>query len=112
MGYLKRAFQKLKHRDAVLGPAADGGYYLIGLRAPAPALFRDIEWGTARVFAQTVDAAVRDGATLSLLPPWYDVDDAESLAMLRALCVARRAAGGTRLPHTERALASLEGREP
>lgn len=104
LGHLKTAFQKLKHRDVVLGPATDGGYYLIGLRAPAPALFEGIAWGTAGVFASTVETVGREGLTLSLLPPWYDVDDADSLAFLRAMCAARRASGGLRLPRTERVL--------
>jgi hypothetical protein len=104
LGHLKTAFQKLKHRDVVLGPAMDGGYWLVGLRAPAPALFDGIPWGTASVFADTVERVRRESLTLSLLPPWYDVDDAASLSFLRAMCAARRAAGGLRLPRTERAL--------
>ena len=102
--HLRHAFQKLKHRDVVLGPATDGGYYLIGLRAPMPRLFEGIAWGEASVFADTVERIKRGGLTLSMLPVWYDVDDGESLELLRSLCVARRAAGGLRLSRTERAL--------
>lgn len=108
LGHVKRAFRLLKHRDVVLGPALDGGYYLVGLRAPAPALFRDIPWGSAGVFDATVRAARAAGLSLALTPPWYDVDDAAGLAMLRALCHARRLAGGERLVHTERALSATE----
>jgi rSAM/selenodomain-associated transferase 1 len=103
--FIKRAFQRLKHRDVVIGPAMDGGYYLIGLRAPAPALFEGVAWGTNRVLLQTVEIIQREKLTVSLLPLWYDVDDSQSLEVLRALCAARRLAGGVRLPHTERALA-------
>jgi rSAM/selenodomain-associated transferase 1 len=103
--FVKRAFQRLKHRDVVIGPAMDGGYYLIGLRAPAPELFQGIEWGSNRVLSQTMDIIQREKLTVSLLPLWYDVDDAQSLEVLRALCAARRLAGGVRLPHTEKALA-------
>lgn len=102
--HVKRAFQKLKHRDVVLGPAMDGGYYLIGLRAPAPALFEQIRWGTSSVLAETIDAVERTGLTLSLLPPWYDVDDARSLELLETLCRARRIAGVPLLRETERVL--------
>jgi len=105
--HVKRAFRLLKHRDVVLGPALDGGYYLVGLRAIAPALFRDIPWGSAAVFARTVDAVHKAGLSLALTPPWYDVDDAASLAMLKSLCDARRVAAGERLVHVERALEEI-----
>lgn len=104
---LKRAFRLLKHRDVVLGPAVDGGYTLIGLRAPAPVLFEGVSWGEATVFDETVRAAERAGHSLSLLPPWYDVDDAPSLRLLDAMCRARRVAGGERLPHVEGVLDRL-----
>jgi uncharacterized protein len=107
--HIKRAFRLLKHRDVVLGPAVDGGYYLVGLRAPAPALFRDVPWGTADVFAHSVRAVHEAGLSLALTPPWYDVDDAASLALLKSLCEARRVAGGKRLLHIERAIETLEG---
>jgi uncharacterized protein len=108
--HLGRAFQKLKHRDAVLGPAVDGGYYLVGLRARAPSLFAGIRWGTRTVLADTVDAVTREGLSLSLLPLWYDVDDAGGLELLDGLCRARRATGATLLPETERVLAALRPR--
>jgi uncharacterized protein len=104
---VKRAFQKLRHCDVVLGPATDGGYTLIGLRAPAPALFDGISWGEPTVFDETVRAAHRAGLTLSLVPMWYDVDDAASLRLLQAMCHARTIAGGERLPHVERVLDSF-----
>jgi rSAM/selenodomain-associated transferase 1 len=102
--FLRRAFQRLKHRDVVIGPASDGGYYLIGLRAPAPRLFQNVTWGESTVLAQTIENIARNGRSLSLLPVWHDVDDAQSLELLRALCAARRRSGGVRLPRTERLL--------
>ncbi len=110
VSHLARAFQKLKHRDVVLGPAADGGYYLVGLRAPAPSLFAGIPWGTRTVLADTVDAIARAGLSLSLLPLWYDVDDAGGLELLEGLCRARLAAGTPLLPRTERLLGTLRPR--
>ncbi len=104
---IRRAFQKLKHRDVVLGPAADGGYTLVGLRAPAPALFEGISWGEPTVFDETVRAAAQAGLAVSLVPMWYDVDDAASLRLLQAMCHARKIAGGERLPHVERVLDSF-----
>ena len=66
----------------VLGPAIDGGYTLIGLRRPHGTLFRDIAWSTNRVLAQTLARAAAAGLPVSLLPLWYDVDDADSLQLL------------------------------
>jgi uncharacterized protein len=66
----------------VLGPAADGGYYLIGLKRFHLRLFQDIEWSTERVYPQTVARAGEIGLAVAALPEWYDVDDEESLAVL------------------------------
>ena len=62
----------------VLGPADDGGYYLIAARR-VPDVFTGIEWGSARVLAQTEQAAVRDGLTVRRLAPMSDVDSAADL---------------------------------
>jgi len=109
--HIKRAFTLLRRRDVVLGPAADGGYYLVGLRTPSPDLFEDVPWGGPTVFDRTVRAVERSGLSLSVLPLWYDVDDASSLGLLAALCRARRVSGGLRLPHTERVLDALRAGE-
>lgn len=67
----------------VLGPAVDGGYYLIGLKAPHPALFENIPWSTADVYRLTVERAQEIGLDVAALPVWYDIDDAETFAQLR-----------------------------
>lgn len=69
--------------DGVLGPTEDGGYYLIGLRRPAPALFRGIPWSTAEVAGVTLARAETIGLRLTVLDPWFDVDTGESLERLR-----------------------------
>jgi rSAM/selenodomain-associated transferase 1 len=107
--FLKRAFQLLKHRDVVVGPSFDGGYYLIGLRRTAPALFERVPWGTSSVFEETLAAIERERLTLALLPPWYDVDDPASLRFFATFNRARGMAGAEQLPHSERALAALSG---
>jgi len=66
----------------VLGPAADGGYYLIGLRYPHRRLFEDIAWSTEHVFRQTLERAAELGLDTVTLPGWYDVDDVASLRRL------------------------------
>jgi uncharacterized protein len=91
--------------DVVLGPATDGGYYLIGLRAPCPALFRDIAWGSSGVLDATLARARAAGLRVLLLAPTFDVDDADGLAALRALL----ARGGAALPRTAAVLAALAG---
>lgn len=66
----------------VLVPAIDGGYALIGLNRQQPGVFADIAWSTSQVLAQTLVRAARLGLPLSILPPWYDVDDASGLELL------------------------------
>lgn len=71
---LERAFRALHHHDAVIGPATDGGYYLIGLRRMIPELFEGVDWGTERVFEQTLAIAQQHQLTVALLPPLTDID--------------------------------------
>ncbi len=66
----------------VLGPAADGGYYLMGLKQFHRRLFEEIDWSTGRVFRQTLARAVEIGVTVAPLPQWYDVDDEATLGVL------------------------------
>ena len=67
---------------AVLGPASDGGYYLIGLKTVHRRLFEDIAWSTERVAAQTLERARGIGLDVHVLSAWYDVDDVEDLRRL------------------------------
>jgi rSAM/selenodomain-associated transferase 1 len=72
--------------DVVIGPALDGGYYLIGARAPHAQLFEGIPWSTPQVFSLTMERAAALGLKVHLLPPWYDVDNTSSLeALIRHL---------------------------
>jgi uncharacterized protein len=66
----------------VLGPATDGGYYLIGLKHAHRHLFHDIAWSTERVYRQTAERAASIGLELVTLAAWYDIDDAASLSWL------------------------------
>ena len=67
----------------VLGPSADGGYYLIGLKRAEPRVFDHITWSTEKVYAETVERIREADFELVELPKWYDVDDARSLAALQ-----------------------------
>ncbi|MEK6607565.1 MAG: TIGR04282 family arsenosugar biosynthesis glycosyltransferase [Myxococcota bacterium] len=93
--FLAEAARALEEVDVVLGPAWDGGYYLIGLRAPRPELFEGIAWSTATVLAETVRRARALGLTLHFLPSWFDVDVPADLDRLaRSLRHAPRALPG------------------
>ena len=87
---------------AVLGPSDDGGYYLLGLKAPHAALFADIAWSTDGVAEATRQRARSVGLELIELDMWYDVDDGAALARLLA------DTGGYAAPHTRAALARLK----
>jgi hypothetical protein len=67
---------------AVLGPSADGGYYLLACKAMHGRLFENIAWSTDAVFAQTLERAGEIGLPVHILPKWYDVDDCESVRVL------------------------------
>jgi len=76
---LAQAFDELSDRDLVLGPAKDGGYYLIGLRRSIPELFDGINWGTSEVFASTRAIAQNLGLNIAVLPILADIDRPEDL---------------------------------
>lgn len=79
---VERAFIALDESATVLGPADDGGYYLVGSRGAPPPIFDDIPWSTSRVLQATIAELKAAGVLYSLLTPWYDVDE---LADLRRL---------------------------
>ena len=96
----------------VLGPADDGGYYLIGVKAVRRELFTGISWSTDKVFAQTVERIEAARLAAEVLPHWYDVDDGPSLQRLCEELFAgsageRSAPRGYHAPHTRRNLARL-----
>jgi rSAM/selenodomain-associated transferase 2/rSAM/selenodomain-associated transferase 1 len=80
---LSRSLQSLRDSDTVLGPAADGGYYLIGMKRLHPALFSGMDWGTERVYSQTCAVLRALGLTVETLPALGDVDRPEDLPLLR-----------------------------
>ena len=82
------ALEQLTHSDVVLGPAADGGYYLVGMRAPGADLFRGISWSTSAVLEQTVARARDLGLSLSLLLELADLDDMADYERWRARLLA------------------------
>jgi rSAM/selenodomain-associated transferase 1 len=81
---LGRAFDALGCHDAALGPAADGGYYLIGLARPLPEVFEGIPWSSAEVAAATLAILEEWRASVAVLPTLRDLDTFEDLEVLTA----------------------------
>jgi uncharacterized protein len=105
-GVVAEAFGGLDEADVVLGPAEDGGYYLIGLREPHD-VFRGVAWSTPTVLDRTL-ARVRSLALrLKLLATRFDVDEAADLDRLRTLLASPD--GATAMPATAAVLATLGG---
>jgi rSAM/selenodomain-associated transferase 1 len=90
--YITQAFGALANHDCVIGPASDGGYYLIGLRlnAVSAKLFENIEWSTAAVFKRTVSKMNRAQLAVVVLPVWYDVDSVDALHLLSGQIAATK----------------------
>ncbi len=76
---VRQAFDALASHDVVVGPARDGGYYLIGLARERPALFKGISWSSPSVLSETLSRAACAGLTHCLLPVLDDLDDQEDL---------------------------------
>lgn len=77
---LVAAAESLAEHEVVIGPASDGGYYLIGFRQPVPYLFAGIEWSTPRVLPETLERLRDRGISPALLPELSDVDLPSDLA--------------------------------
>ncbi len=80
---IEEAFDVLSSHDVVLGPALDGGYYLLGSSRFVPELFEHISWGSPTVLQETREALRSAGCSYSELIEWYDIDTDEDLARLR-----------------------------
>jgi rSAM/selenodomain-associated transferase 1 len=110
LAHVAKAFAELERADVVLGPAADGGYYLLGCAGRVPPLFEGIPWGGARVLWDTVARLGGPGWNLAVLPPWYDVDTLDDWWALRGhLAALRRAGIDPEVPHTEQLAAGPGG---
>jgi rSAM/selenodomain-associated transferase 1 len=73
-GIIDLAFRELDSADIVVGPAMDGGYYLIGMKSTHPEIFLNIDWGTARVFEKTVLNIIKMGLQYRTVETLFDVD--------------------------------------
>ncbi len=100
VAWLLRGFTELERQDLVIGPARDGGYYLLGAGRVHPFLFEGISWGSAQVYRETVRRARREGLGIASLPALDDVDVAESVERLFEELVRRKSEGEAELPET------------
>lgn len=84
--YIKQAFAALEcPRDIVLGPANDGGYFLIGAKRVSPLLFKNISWGQATVLKETLSVIDKLGLRPKMFDPLIDIDTIDDLKALRDL---------------------------
>ena len=110
LSYIEEAFAKLERADIILGPATDGGYYLVGCAGRVPPIFENITWSRPTVLEETVTLLKKTEWRLELLPPWYDVDTLNDWRMLRGhLAALRRAGVKTGLRCTEALAMESEG---
>lgn len=109
---IEHAFQELAHVNVVVGPAADGGYYLLGCTNPLPPIFDDITWGSDNVFRETIERLTTPSKAgdhgcwrVEVLPSLFDVDTLADIRVLKShLADLRRANLDPCLPHVERLL--------
>jgi uncharacterized protein len=80
--FMAQGFASLRNQVVTIGPAIDGGYYLIGLQRLVPELFQKINWGTAMVFAETLAIADKLQLSTYLLPSLHDIDLPDDLQYL------------------------------
>jgi hypothetical protein len=78
---IDEAFESLQRNDAVIGPASDGGYYLIGFNKGTflPDIFAGVPWSTGSVFRQTMKVLQEEGCNVHILPEWRDIDTVDDL---------------------------------
>ena len=86
--FLRYALDALDRYDAVMGPAHDGGYYLVGFgqKSFLPEVFRGMTWGSEEVFTRTMTVLDQAGLKTHVLPEWYDIDTAADLQNLAIRC--------------------------
>lgn len=104
---VESALKRLETVDCVLGPATDGGVYLIGLKNGPWPIFENVTWSTSLVLEQLLAEVQKVGATIDVLRPWYDVDTLDDLNFLRGHLAAlkfSRTESGRKTPRTESVL--------
>jgi hypothetical protein len=80
--YLSTAAKKLDSVDCVIGPTWTGGYYLVGVKRPDPAIFDGVVWGSGTALGETFDNLCARKISCHMLPRWQDIDTADDLPFL------------------------------
>lgn len=104
------AFRRLQDNDIVVGPAADGGFTLIGCRDGAAGLFSDIRWSTPHTLSDLLQNARQLNLKMHCLPLWYDIDRIDDLILFSALQESRPTSAAADCPHTRNAAGRLNVR--
>lgn len=111
--HILRTYRDLETADLVVGPAADGGYYLIGMKQKCPGLFAGIPWSTPQVLGSTLRRATELGLRTLLLEELRDIDTLEDVrACWTQLKPILRAFRGRRSPAAKTRLAMIEDADP
>ncbi|MFB6374424.1 MAG: TIGR04282 family arsenosugar biosynthesis glycosyltransferase [Bradymonadaceae bacterium] len=107
--HYREAYRRLETTDVVLGPSFDGGYYLVGMTDPRPAIFEGIDWSTPSVLEQTVRRCRDNQLLCELIEFWYDIDTFEDLRRLKFHLLEYLAAGDqTVAPETAEMVRGLD----
>jgi len=102
VAWIEQAFTELERAHLVLGPATDGGFYLLGCGRQLPPIFEGVAWSSTRTLRDTIARLTDPAWRLALLPPWYDVDTLDDWHVLRGhLAALRRAGLDPGVPRTE-----------
>ncbi len=108
--FLRYALDAIDRYDAVMGPAHDGGYYLVGFgqKSFLPEVFRGMTWGDEGVFTRTMTVLDQAGCRTHVLPEWYDIDTAADLQNLAIRCADTKDAAAQTMSYiTENKLVTL-----
>jgi rSAM/selenodomain-associated transferase 1 len=105
--WVAQAFAALETDDVVIGPAHDGGYYLLGQRGAPADLFRGITMSTPTVYAETLARAEAAALSVALAPSTFDIDEIDDLARLREALQAAPSSEADCAPATQAALSGL-----
>lgn len=106
--HLRKALATLERFEVCIGPAADGGYYLLAFRGEPCSLFQAVDWSTGQVLSQTIRNIRREGRTFRLLDALPDVDTASDLRRLQGDLRTLRSRPDGRSRHTSELLRKLE----
>jgi hypothetical protein len=110
--FLEQARDALSRMDAVIGPCADGGFYLLGLRSCPQDLLSGISWSAATTCAETIAKLQAAGLTVHILQSWFDVDTAEDLEKLDSLLSANQIQAPRTKDFLETHVSSHEAAQP